>query len=69
MRASHTAAVTQTVEPRELVGPGFRQAPESEAYPFAGLFIRAAVNTICSPPRPRAGMPPSPRPARATTRW
>ncbi len=31
---------------RDLVGPAFRQAPEAESYPFAGLFMRAAVHTI-----------------------
>ncbi len=40
------SAVTKTVERRTLVGPGFRTATESEAYPYAGLFVRAAVHTI-----------------------
>jgi len=38
--------LAQTVDRRTLVGPGFEEAPESEAYPFAGLFVRAAVRTV-----------------------
>lgn len=43
-----TAAILAQ-DPKTLLGPAFRRAPEGQAYPFAGLLFDAAVRTVGLP--------------------